>query len=272
MSNRRTPVKAALLVAPLLVMVLTLHAWGDAMAGGLVRAVCSWQYPERTHSQFLIRVPRRSAADDFAARALKEFVDHAVKAQGVPLAIQVPAQPVSVVLLDPDTDPARFGWTAAEGLRDNEGVFDATRRTIFVKMERQIQQEQVVAALRQAAARVLLYDAGSPRWSPWLTEGLIGCLDGLRPADLRTWTGDLPSVREILNSREAEYRGLHSPAYTRGARLLMAFLMERAPEKFSYYYKEERVGVPSAVSTFSERIGDPALVDADWRAWLQLQK
>src|SRR2546428_12961326 len=97
MNDRRTSVKVSLLVAPLLATVLTLHAWGDAMAGGLGRAVGNWQYPERTHSQFLIRVPRRSEAHAFAARALEEFVAQAVKAQGVPLAIQVPPQPVSVV-------------------------------------------------------------------------------------------------------------------------------------------------------------------------------
>lgn len=271
MSDRRTPLKASLLVAPLLVAVLALHAWGDAMAGGLGRAVGAWQYPERRHSQFLIRVPRRSDADAFASRALEEFVAQAVKAQGVPLAIQVPAQPVSVVLLDADPEPRRFGWTAAEGLRDNEGVFDPARRTIYVQMERKIQQDLVVVALRQAAARVLLHDAGSSRWSPWLTEGLVGCLEGLKPGDLRAWTGDLPQVREILGSREADYRG-SSPAYTRGARLLVAFLMDRMPERFAYYYKEERAGVPSPLATFSERIGDPAHVDADWRAWLQAQK
>src|SRR5438105_6368167 len=144
MSDRRTPLKVSLLVAPLLVAGLTLHAWGDAMTSGLGRAVGAWQYPERRHSQFLIRVPRRSDADGFAARALEEFVAQAVKAQGVPLAIQVPAQPVSVVLLDADPEPRRFGWIAAEGLRDNEALFDPSRRTIFVQMERKIQQEQVV--------------------------------------------------------------------------------------------------------------------------------
>src|SRR6185503_19865835 len=109
MSDRRTPVKAALLFAPLLVVILTLHAWGDAMAGGLGRAVGNWQYPERVHSPFLIRVSRGSSADVFAARALEEFVPQAVMGYGIRLAIHVPAQPVTVVLLDPDTELRRFG-------------------------------------------------------------------------------------------------------------------------------------------------------------------
>jgi hypothetical protein len=74
MNERRTAVKAALFVAPLLLFILVLHAWGDAMAGGLGRAVGSWQYPARTHSPFVIRVPRRYDADAFAGPELDEFV------------------------------------------------------------------------------------------------------------------------------------------------------------------------------------------------------
>src|SRR5207248_3956350 len=122
---------------------LTLHAWGDALAGGLGRAVGNWQYPERPHSSFLIRVPRRSDADVLAARALDDFVEKTVKAHGATLGIHVPAEPVNVVLLDPDTDPRRFGWTAAEDLNANEGLFDPVRRMIIVRMERKIQQELV---------------------------------------------------------------------------------------------------------------------------------
>jgi len=75
MTDRRTPVKAAALLAPLILSVLGLHAWGDALAGGLGRAVSNWQYPERNHAIFQIRVPRRSDdVDAFAARALYDFV------------------------------------------------------------------------------------------------------------------------------------------------------------------------------------------------------
>jgi hypothetical protein len=264
MSDRRTPVKVALLVAPLLLSVLTLHAWGDPMAGGLGRAVTNWQYPQRSHSQFLIRVPRRSEADVFAARALEEFVSQAVKQYGVPLAIQVPAQPVTVVLLDPDGDLRRFGTTVVEDLNANQGVFDPSRRMILVRMERKIQQELVTAALRQAAARVLLHDAGSPRWSPWLVEGLVGRLEGGRAADLRV--GELPGLADILKLSEADFAGIQRAPSVRGARLLVAFLMERMPEKFFHYYKEERAGLRPA---FSERFGD---VEADWKDWLQRLK
>jgi hypothetical protein len=267
MSDRRAPVKVALLVLPLLALVLVLHAWGDSMAGGLGRAICTWKYPERGHqSQFLLRVPRGSGVEAWALRAIDDFVTQTVKSEGVRLALQVPAQPVTVILLDADAEPSRFGSSLADELNPNEGVFDAARRTVFVRMERKIQQDLVISSLRQAIARALLHDAGSARWSPWLTEGLVGRLDGARAADSRTWTGELPTLSELLRFGEADFRGVHRLANTRGARLLTAFLTERMPEKFAYYYKEEQAGLRP---NFSERIGDLARVEREWRDWLQ---
>src|SRR5258706_11286422 len=111
MTERRGSVKAAFLVAPLLVSILALHAWGDALSGGLGRAVAGWQYPERTRGIFQIRVPRRSQSDVFASQKLEEFVDATVKAHGTMLALHQPQQAVQVILLDPDTDLRRFDLT-----------------------------------------------------------------------------------------------------------------------------------------------------------------
>ena len=268
MSDRRAPVKIALLTLPLLVSVLALHAWGDAMAGGLGRAVGNWQYPERSHGPFLIRAPRRSDVDVFASKTLEEFVLQAVKQYGVPLAIQVPAPPVTVVLLGPDAELERFNCTVASELNPNEGVFDPIRRTIFVRMERKLQQEPMIAALRQAAARALLHDAGSARWSPWMAEGLVGRLEGTRPAEYRTLTGEL-GLEEILKLTEADFRGHNRAAAVRSARLLAAFLMERLPGKFDTYYKEERAGLHPS---FSERLGEPRALEEEWKDWLQRLK
>src|SRR5205814_6626882 len=136
----RAAVQVTLLVLPLLATVLVLHAWGDAMAGGLGRAICTWKYPERGHqSQFVLRVPRGSGVETWALRAIDDFVTQTVKTHGIPLALQVPAQPVTVILLDADAEPSRFGSTVADELNPNEGVFDAARRTVFVRMERKIQ-------------------------------------------------------------------------------------------------------------------------------------
>jgi hypothetical protein len=266
MSDRRAPVKVALLVLPLLALVLVLHAWGDTMAGGLGRAICTWKYPERGHqSQFVLRVPRGSGVEAWALRAIDDFVTQSVKTYGVPLALQVPAQPVTVILLDADADPSRFGSTVADELNANEGVVDPARRMVFVRLERRIQQDLVIAALRQAVARVLLHDAGSSRWSPWLTEGLVGRLEGARAADPRGWTGELPMLSEILRFSEADFRGHNRLACARGARLLTAFLMERMPDKFAYYYKEEQAGLRPP---FSERFGDPVRLEREFREWL----
>jgi hypothetical protein len=274
MSDRRAPVKILLLVLPLLVSVLALHAWGDALAGDLGRRVEHWQYPEYRHAPYLIRVPRRSGdADRFAAPVLASFVDQAIKAHGERLGLRAPAERVPVVLLDaPDADRRRYGGDAAESLEKYEGCFDPARRAIVVRMDTKIDQNRVAAALQRAAARLLLFDAGSAKWSPWLVEGLAGVLEGSKAADLRAWTGDLPTLRDLLTSREADFRGKDGPGYARGARLLTAYLMENKPEDFARYYKAVRAEGAVPIAQVIERFADPVHEEALWRDWLQVQK
>jgi len=276
MTDRRTPLKAAALLAPLVLSVLALHAWGDSLSGGLGRALGNWQYPQRDHAMFQIRVPRRSDdVDRFTAQALQEFVAEAVKLHGRDLKVKAPTEPIKVVLLDPDTDVRRFRWTAAEPLvNGNDGLYDPAGRTIYVRMERKLQQEAVVAALRQAAARALLYDAGAAGWSPWLTEGMVGRLEGAKPAALRGLPGsELPTVTMLLTARPADFQGIHASAYSRGAKLLVAFLQETRGEEFAYYYDAVREGLPEP-DTFLNPAheSDRKALESDWLKWLQDQK
>jgi hypothetical protein len=272
MSDRRAPVKITLLITPLFVTILALHAWGEALAGGLGRAVGSWQYPESAHSNFLIRAPRRSNADVFAARGLEEFVAQAVRVHGAVLGIQAPGRPVKVVLLDADGE-RRFGGPAAEFLKENEGLFDPASRTILVRMERRINPELVLAALREATARLLLHDAGSARWSPWLTEGLVGrLLEGSKGSAPRGWTGEV-SLNELLSSREADFHGgISGPGYARAARMLVAWMAESIPDGFEVYYNAERKGRPDLSSIFDERFGHPRNVESALKDWPRAPK
>jgi hypothetical protein len=272
MSDRRAPVKVVLLTTPLLVSILALHAWGDALGGGLGRAISSWQYPETAHASFPIRYPRRSGADVFAARALEEFVSHAVKTHGAMLGIQAPVRPVKVLLLDADTEPRRFGCAAAEYLKENEGLFDPANRMIIVRMEHRINPELVITALREAAARMLLHDAGSARWSPWLAEGLVGRLDVTKASAPRGWTGEV-SLNDLLTARVEDFRGVISgPGYTRAARTLVGLLMESNPDGFEYYYKAEQKGWPELPSIFVERFGDPDRLISALKDWPRAPK
>jgi hypothetical protein len=273
MSSRRAAVKGTALLAPLFVAILGLHAWGDPASAGLGRAVGHWQYPERTHGVFQIRVPRGSDADGFAAKSLDDFVVKAIKSHGVELVIHHPLQPVRVVLLHPDTaELRRFGWSAADHLKDNQVFFDPARRTIFVRMERKLQRDPVIAALQLGAARLLLHDAGSERWEPWLTEGLIGRLEGA-PIPTQTWTADPPlTLKDLLTARPADFQGQSGPAYARGARLLVAYLMEKRGDDFAKYYKAVRLGAPNPQEIFEERFFGTSHLENDWREWIRGQK
>jgi hypothetical protein len=273
MNDRRAPVKVLLLTLPLLAAVLVLHAWGDALAGGLGQRVESWQYPEIRQAPFVIRAPRRSLAVEFAPQALRDFVASSVQTYGKRLGLKDPVEPVPVVLLDaPDGDRRRYGGDAAESLEKHEGLFDPSRRAIIVRMDSKIDQGRVTAALRQAGARLLLFDAGSPRWSPWLVEGLVGVLEAATAAGLRPGAGDLPTLSKLLSAREADFRGKDGSAYRRGARLLTAYLMETRPEEFDAYYgivrAEGAVPLPGVITSFA----DPVREEGLWRQWLQVQK
>ena len=273
MSDRRAPVKVLLLTLPLLAAVLVLHAWGDPLAGNLGQRVEAWQYPEIRQAPFVFRAPRRSLAMEFAPQALRDFVASTLQAYGRRLDLKEPAGPVPVVLLDaPDGDRRRYGGDAAEFLEKHEGLFDPSRRAIIVRMDSKIDQGSVTAALRQAGARLLLFDAGSPRWSPWLAEGLVGVLEGAKAADPRPRAGDLPSLRNLLSAREADFHGKDGPAYRRGARLLTAWLMETMPEGFDAYYRSVRAEGAVPLPQVIERFADPVHEEALWKDWLQVQK
>jgi hypothetical protein len=269
MNDPRLPVKALLLTAPLTVLILALHAWGDGAADSLGRHVSLFQYPERVRAPFAIRSPRRSQADDWAGRALTQFLDDSMKRHGDLLGLRIPTYPVEVVLLDSETDPRRFAGDVAEFLKVNEALYDPDHRAIIVRMEPTIDQIQVTAALRRAAARMLLHDAGSARWSPWLTEGLAGILEGTKSADLKAWTGELPPLEQILSASEADLR---SATTARGARLLTAYLMESMPEGFAHYYKASRNEGQVRLAHILERFNDPAREEHHWRDWLKVQK
>jgi len=269
MSDARLPVKALLLTAPLLVCILALHAWGDPASESLGRHVNLFQYPEHMRPPFAIRAPRRSQAEDWAGRALSQFLDDSIRTHGELLGLRVPTNPVEVVLLDKETDPRRFAGDVAEFLKVNEGLYDPERRAIIARMDSTIDQHQVTAALRRAAARMLLHDAGSSRWSPWLAEGLAGALEGSKAADLKAWTGELPPLEQILAASEADLR---SPVLARGARLLTAYLMDKIPEGFASYYKASRAEGQVRLPRVLERFNDPAREEKQWQDWLHVQK
>ena len=273
MSDRRAPIKVLLLTLPLLAAVLVLHAWGDALTGTLGQRVESWQYPEIRQAPFLIRAPRRSLAVEFAPQALREFVASTLHAYGERLGLRAPAEPVPVVLLDaPDGYRRRYGGDSAASLGTHEGLFDPSRRAIIVRMDSKIDQGRVTAELRQAAARLLVFDAGSPRWSPWLAEGLAGLLGGAKAADPRPRPGELPTLRNLLSALEADFHGADGPAYRRGARLLTAYLMETMPEGFDAYYRTVRAEGAVPLPRVIERFDDPVHEEALWKDWLQVQK
>jgi hypothetical protein len=273
MSSRRAAVKAAFLLAPLFVSILALRAWGDPVSAQLGRAVGHWQYPERTQSTFQIRVPRwRSDAAGLAAKELEEFVTKAVRDHGADLGIRHPEQPVKVVLLDPDTtELKRFGWASAENIKEYEGIFDEAKRTIFLRLERKVvQQPLAAAALKSAAARLLLHDAGSTQGDPWLIEGLTGRVEGTDASELRSWTGELPTLQELLKAPRSDFQGITGPKYVRGAKLLVAYLMERRKGDFLTYYRAVRLpGTTSPREIFKEKFFDTSLLEREWREWIR---
>ena len=274
MSSRRGAVKATVLLAPLLVSVLALHAWGDPMSAGLGRAVGHWQYPERSQPTaiFQIRAPRWRDAATLASKELEGFVTQAVREHGAELGLRHPEQPVQVVLLDPDTvEPRRFGWASAELLKEYEGLFDEKSRTIFLRLEQKVVQASLAAAaLKNAAARLLLHDAGSTQGDAWLTEGLVGRLEGVDVAGLRNQTGELPTLQELLKAPTSEFRGLTSPKYVRAAKLLTAYLMEKRKADFLIYYTAVRLPRTSPPQEiFQEKFFDASLLEREWREWIR---
>lgn len=268
MSEPRGPLKAALLVGPLVVTILALHAWGDGAAGLAADRMDDWRYPEQSLPPFQLRAPRRVENADWARVLLSRFPEEAIRNYGALLDLRPPAAPVQVVLLD-DTGSRRLGGGQ---LDRNEGLYDPRRRAIIVRMGEPIELNPVSAELRRGLARLLLHDAGSTRWSPWLAEGLVGLLEGSRASDLKPPAEELPPLELLLGAREAEFRGREAALYARAARLFVAWLNESFPEEFAAYCRASRIDGQPRLARFLERFADPLREHQAWRDWIQAQK
>lgn len=272
MSESRAPLKAALLFGPLFASVLALHAWGDGAADRAGARMDLWRYPEQVSPPFQIRAPRRIENADWARAVLTRFPDEALRSHGALLDLRKPVDPVQVVLLDPETASRRLAGERGSRLKEYESLYDPERRTIVVRLGRDIDLNLVSAALRRGLARMLLHDAGSARWNSWLAEGLVGLLDGSRAADLRRPLEELPPLELLLSAREADFRSNDGAVYGRAARLLAAYLQETSPDEFAAYLKACRVDGQTRLARFIDRFADPLREQSAWRDWIQAQK
>jgi hypothetical protein len=272
MSESHAPFKAVLLLAPLIAGVLALRAWGDPAAEQVGRRVDRWQYPEISRPPFDLRFPRGSEAERWAPGVLSQYPDEIVQSAAPLLVLRRPDFTVSVVLLGPDAVSPRLAGSRADGLKENESLYDPERRTIVVRMGRNIEQGQVISALHRGIARLFLHEAGSSRWSPWLAEGLIGVLDRSKLADARAAGEDLPALNLLLTAREADFVGRDGAAYSRAARLLVVYLLETSPREFAAYCRASQTEGQVHLSRFLERFANPPAEQAAWREWLQGQK
>jgi hypothetical protein len=270
MNESRVPLKTALLLGPLLAMILALHAWGDGAAEYMGRRVDLWQYPEISQPPFLLRVPR-TVSDTWAAKILQEFPEVCIRSAGGLLDLHRPHPTVQVILLG-DSGSRRLAGEHGEALKEYESLYDPERRAIIVRMERNIEQKQVTSALHRGIARLLLYETGSARWSPWLAEGLIGLLDGSRADDLKSAGEDLPALDLLLTAREADFHSLDRASYARAARLLVAYLHETCPIEFGAYCRASRAEGQVRLTRFIDRFADPIREQSAWREWIQAQK
>jgi hypothetical protein len=177
-----------------------------------------------------------------------------------------------VLLLGPDYASRRLAGAAADALHENESLYDPERRAVVVRMGHNIEQSQVTSAIRRGIARLLLHEAGSPRWSPWLTEGLVGLLEHSKGADAKAAGEDLPALNLLLTARESDFHGRDGAAYARGARLLVAYLRDTSPREFAAYCRASQAEGQVPLSRFLERFTNPIAEQAAWREWLQSQK
>jgi hypothetical protein len=266
------PFKSALLLAPLIAGLLALHAWGDAASQQVARRVDLWQFPEISRPPFVLRFPRGSEAERWAPGVLGQIPDEVLQSAAPLLDLRRPDGAVPVILLGPDFTPRRLAGPQAEALKENESLYDPERRTIIVRMGRSIEQGQVTAAIRRGVARLLLQEAGSAHWSPWLAEGLVGLLDRTKPVDARAAGEELPALNLLLTAREADFLGRDGALYTRGARLLVAWLRENSPREFAAYCRASQAEGQVHLSRFLERFANPPAEQTAWREWLQAQK
>lgn len=271
MINGRTAAKLAILLAPFLITVTGLHAFGRRLEGTAERLF----KPERDETfhagPYRIILPRGDQYHTYVRGVVERFVT-SVRQVFPELGVPDPEEfkPITIHVVESRGDLPRE--LSEDPWSPNTFVMASDRRIGIVVRSTLRDQDEDRARLHHALTHVLL-PLGRPdaQWSPWLAEGLAGYFEAWGAPDtvLRVSEGGeavLP-IRRILAARAGDFTGEERKRYARSSHLLVRFLLTpgRYREPFLRYCAEERK--PGAVEgvAFNNLVADD--LEALEREW-----
>ena len=274
MSRENAALKLTCLLGPLAAAILSLLAWGEPL-----RAKADWywmrkKYTEHRRIGFDIRVRKGSKVHESTAEKLGAFLDATLKQYGRVLALKEPRTvepPLKITLLETEDHLKPHGFSPSATADHQGGRFVPDRWTIVLVVGAGAQHHDAdERVLRHQMTHVLLHLAGkkSAAFSPWLEEGLAGYFEDFPlPSTPRPSSDPLPPLGRLLQAGPEELQATAAEDLRQGARLLVAFLLERHPDRFADYYREDLRPGPAPGNAFKTRVGLPEEIEAEWRDW-----
>ncbi|MBI2932178.1 MAG: hypothetical protein HYY16_11050 [Planctomycetes bacterium] len=282
---RRTGFKIALLLAPALVLSLTLRFWGDAL-GMWSRNVLSRPRHVAKLNDHQLELP----AQEWEQPTLKFFeeylsrfaLDHPFQnRRNAARAVAHPLKPLTRPLIVIFTSDAQ-SFPKEEG-----GHFDAAKAVIVMDARDGTPESVRRSFAHQLTHAIMRFSyADDPQWTPWFREGVA------QWCETDTWEhplgvkqlGWLREIRHgvkpgnllaLLKADPERFHGTESSWYYRAAYALVAFLLEEGDLRkgfLSYFDSEAAPGPHDTVGVFETRVGAIEDVEHRWIEWLLEQR
>ncbi len=181
-------------------------------------------------------------------------------------------------------------------LPHNAGFYDQSDQAIALTMTPD--REDLKNAIRHEAVHYFLQSGTrnkSPRWSPWLNEGLASVFEHYqeieRPDGSVEWgipretvidemispfrdsgfrSMELIPLKEFINVKEKKFRSANNAIYYRQSTLLVFFLLSKYPDAFWAYFEHEKKTGPTNPGVLVRMLGkDLASLEEELKSWVR---
>ncbi|MBI2899416.1 MAG: hypothetical protein HYY17_04480 [Planctomycetes bacterium] len=277
MTVSRLLVKGGALVAPFLLIFALLALGGAGISRFFARLFAGSGHVDRAYGPYVIFAKKGSGRHDAAARVVQEFVANMVGEYGKRLRIAEPPAkpPIRIHLLDSHHELEERGLKSLNSdLANNGGFFLPPKLEIALVLTRHDADDE--RGLRHEMMHALMHlsrpDAPFPTW---LSEGMASYFEHSRPVEGKWRAGgtsrDRPQLQnplpltQVLGARATDFMGEQNRSFYQSSHLLVAYLVEREPQKFFEFYDAVFRGGDRA--TF-EKFFDPQRTEEGWHRYV----
>ncbi len=284
----RTAFKLALLATPAIALSAVLGVWGGSLRAAAYDAFSrkgvTFEYND--HSFDLPDPAWRDQVtrffDDFRALFHREQPFKNSNALG--RVVERPLAPLKGRLNIVVTNGTGFRKEAfvetGVTLPFNGGYFNPTKSRIIIDAEGHGPDSPALnRSLSHELTHAIMHSTyPDAAWSPWLSEGFAQWCEvvdlkqplGTRHTGrLREAAAEQMPLKQLIEANQAVFTAAGNNRYYHASYAFVAFLLEKRRPALQKYFDEEALNGPVKAAAFSELIGDPEVIQSEWREWLR---